>query len=446
MSPYVFLVLCSWLALASAQAQTLSVEIIDLGELGRAGLQAYNLQERGDTRVFARSAAGFKGSQIYWQRREGEHWRTAEPLPFADPRWRDSDPHLSADGKTLSFVSDRLTQGTDAALGQLDLYEVSLVDGRWAGPPTRLAEAWQSPAYELGPERYGERLYFASYRAGGPATLSVYAVEPGSAVPLALPAPINEGELNSDFSLTPDGRHALWWSRRAGSAGGDLYLAERVGAGFGPALRLPAPINGPDFEFTPSLSADGQWLLFASTRPLAGGAPGLAHMYRVSWPAVLAALGPAAQAHSQAALDAQVGALWRALGHGADQGADVARLATLLHPQAMVFGQTLRAASTGARAWSGPEFLALLKPRPGPAMHECEIHREQRRYGAHAQVYSVVETRRDPAQARPDYSGVNSMQWQLGPEGWQLLSLHYALELPGLALPATERRSGQCLD
>ncbi len=445
MSRYAFLVLSSWLALAGAQAQTLSVEIIDLGDLGSSGLQAYNLQERGDTRVFARSAAGFKDSQIYTQKRDGERWRAAEPLPFADPRWRDSDPHLSADGKTLSFVSDRPTQGAGAALGQLDLYEVSLVDGRWAGPPTRLAEAWQSPAYELGPERYGERLYFASYRAGGPAKLSVYAVESGSAAPVALPAPINEGELNSDFSLTPDGRHALWWSRRAGSEGGDLYLAERVGAGFGPALRLPAPINGPDFEFTPSVSADGQWLLFASTRPLAGGAPGLAHMYRVSWPAVLAALGPAAQAHSQAALDAQVGALWRAFGHGADQGADVARMSALLHPQAMVFGQTLRAASTGARAWSAAEFLALLKPRPGPAMHECEIHREQRRYGAHAQVYSVVETRRDPAQARPDYSGVNSMQWQLGPEGWQLLSLHYALELPGLALPATERRSGQCL-
>lgn len=430
-------------------ADPLQVERIDLGDSG-PDAQAYNLQERGTLRVFARSAAGFKRSQIVWQRRGADGaWQAPELLPFADPRWRDSDPHLAGDGKTLSFISDRPATG-DQPSGQLDLFEVQLLDagtGQWTAP-RRLPEPLQSERYELGPERHGERLYFASYRAGGPGKLSVYQAETEQGPPQALPAPINEGEANSDFTLSPDGRYALWWSSRVGTeGGGDLYLAERVGEQFGPALRLPAPINGPGFEFTPSVSADGRWLLFASTRAVPGSAPGLAHMYRVSWPALLRTLGPQAQAYSRASLEAQVSALWRAFAHAPGQGADVARMAALLHPQARVWGQQLNvgASRLEARGWSAEAFLAALREPAPRALRECEIHRELRRYAGQAEVYSVVESRRDPARAEADYVGVNSSQWQLGPQGWQLLSLHYALELPGEALPAHAGRSGQCL-
>jgi hypothetical protein len=430
------LLLCFLLGAVLLQARAseplLVVEPVDLGELV-LGEQRYNLQEQGLLRVFARSAAGFKRSRLYLQRRGDDgRWTSPEALPFSDPRWRDSDPHLSADGRTLTFVSDRPASG-ETPLPQMDLYESRWVDGRWSAPQ-RLAEAWQSPAYELGPERYGEQLYLASARPGGPGKLAIYRVGAAAAPPQALPAPVNVGANNSDFTLSPDGRYALWWSDRDGASGGagELYLAERVGQGFGPALRLPAPINGPDFEFTPSVSADGQWLYFASTR---GGRDGLSGIYRVSWPALLQSLGAAAQAFSQAALDAEISALWRAIGHGPGQPSDLARLAAIFHPQARIQGQHLRDSQLGLDSWSVPDFLNLLAT-PGPrGLVECEIQREQRRYGAHAQVYSVVQTRREPGQARASYTGVNSMQWQLGPQGWQLLALHYALALPGLPLP-----------
>jgi Tol biopolymer transport system component len=135
-------------------------------------------------------------------------------------------------------------------------------------------------------------LYFTSARPGGPARMAVYRAQPDEpgATPQALPSPVNDGSHNSDFTLSPDGRFALWWSHREGTAGpGDLYLAERRGEGFGPARRLPEPVNGPGLEFTPSVSADGQWLYFAST----GDQPeGLSHVFRTSWPALLQALQP----------------------------------------------------------------------------------------------------------------------------------------------------------
>lgn len=410
-------------------ASGLDVERVDLGEAPQE--QAYNLQERGDTRVFARSLAGFKRAQIHLQRRVAGQWQRAEGMPFSDARWRDSDPHLSADGRVLTFISDRPAQGTKP-LAHLDLYESRLQHGRWSAPQ-RLPERWQSAAYELGPERHGDTVYLASYREGGPGRLAIYEAGTPEAAPQPLPAPINVGAANSDFTLTPDGRHALWWSDRAGSDGGagDIHVAERLGAGFGPALRLPAPVNGPGFEFAPSVSADGQWLFFASTR---GDAAGLSHVYRVAWPAVLDQLGASATAHSQAALDAAVTALWRSIGHAPGQASDVHALAALLHPDARIFGQRLTASSLRVQADSARQFLADMAVPGELGLYECEIERQQRRYGGHAQVYSVVETRREPNQPRASYTGVNSMQWQLGPQGWQLLSLHYALELPGLKL------------
>lgn len=432
----------------STLAADLQIERLQAGPAD-PGLQSYNLQEQRDLRVFARSAAGFKKSAIFWQRLVDGQWQAPQTLPFADPRWRDSDPHLSGDGKTLTFISDRPLEG-EKPLGQLDLFESRWADGQWSAPQ-RLAEAVQSPAYELGPERYGERLYFASYRKGGPGELAVYQSDgpPGGehSAPLTLPAPINVGPSNSDFTLSPDGRYALWWSDRSDSKArqdGDLFLAERVGAGFGPAIRLPAPINSPSFEFTPSVSSDGQWLIFASTRP-GQHAAGLSQLYRVSWPALLAGLGPLAEAHSQAQLEERVGDLWRTFNSPAGGKANAELLRPLLHPQTRVWGQRLKDASLDVRSWSGTEFLAALNEATPKAVFECEVHRELRRYGAHAQVYSVVETRYNSAEAPVAFTGVNSSQWQLSPQGWQLLSLHYALELPGQPSPPRTRRSGDCI-
>jgi hypothetical protein len=425
------LLLAAWLGWGTlAAAAGLTVERLDLGE--GPGEQAYNLQEQGDVRVFAVSAARFQQARILVQHRVAGQWQPARPLPFSDARWRDSDPHLSGGGRLLTFISNR--PGADGREhADPDLYQSRWQDGAWS-PPQRLPEAWQSPAYELGPERHGDTVYLASGRPGGPGRLSIYRVRDGEASLQPLPAPVNDAGQNSDFTLSPDGRFVLWWSDRAGSeGGGDLYLAERLGEGFGPALRLPAPVNGPGFEFTPSVSADGRWLHFASTR---GDAQGLSHVYRVSWPALLAQLGPAATAHSQAALDGAVSALWRAIGHAPGQASDVQTLGRLLHPEARVFGQSLKGGSVQISASAAAEFLVDMAQVSPQGMHECEVERQQRRFGGHAQVYSVVQTRRDPGQAEPSYTGVNSMQWQLGPQGWQLLSLHYALEAPGLNLPA----------
>ncbi|RYE99274.1 MAG: TolB-like protein [Oxalobacteraceae bacterium] len=77
-------------------------------------------------------------------------------------------------------------------------------------------------------------------------------------------------------TLSPDGQRIVWASDRAGGAGGwDLWQARLSSGRWQNAEVLP--INTAQDETSPLFSADGRWLLFASTRP--GGAGG-ADLYR----------------------------------------------------------------------------------------------------------------------------------------------------------------------
>ncbi|MDV2450939.1 TolB-like protein [Xanthomonas hortorum] len=77
-------------------------------------------------------------------------------------------------------------------------------------------------------------------------------------------------------TLSPDGQRIVWASDRAGGAGGwDLWQAQLSSGRWQNAQ--PLPINSTHDETSPLFSADGRWLLFASTRP--GGAGG-ADLYR----------------------------------------------------------------------------------------------------------------------------------------------------------------------
>jgi Tol biopolymer transport system component len=77
-----------------------------------------------------------------------------------------------------------------------------------------------------------------------------------------------------DPFITPDGSRIFWMSKR--SANGepkndfDLWMADRVGGGWGEPMRLPEPVNSVAGEFFPSVARNGT-LYFSSNREGGGG-------------------------------------------------------------------------------------------------------------------------------------------------------------------------------
>lgn len=138
-------------------------------------------------------------------------------------------------------------------------------------------------------------------------------------------------------------------------------------------------------------------------------------------------------------------ALWRALSHAPGVAADADALTELFHPQAVVIGSRYRAGASALSIDPGRDFIAGLRQvRPG-GFHECEIAREIKQYDRFATVYSVVESRTDPAAKQANFTGVNSIQLYRSDTGWQIVSLYYQVEAPGTPIPLAGARSGVCL-
>lgn len=159
---------------------------------------------------FSRDRPGGPGGYDIWiARREETGWMPATPVSFNSPG-RDFDPAFTRDGRFVYFCSDR-----PGGFGKDDLYRVAVIATGF-GTPENLGPQVNSAANEYAP------------------------------------------------MLSPDGRHLLFSSDRAGGAGRhDLYTARSKGRGFAAAAPLPGAINTPADEFDASFLADSRTLVFA---------------------------------------------------------------------------------------------------------------------------------------------------------------------------------------
>ena len=121
---------------------------------------------------------------------------------------------------------------------------------------------------------YNNDLYMASNRSGGFGGLDIWIANWNGA---GWDEPVNAGPtINSaadDFCPTPARGNRLFFVTKREEANGDIYVAKRLpGQGFTNVERLPASINSPAEEWSPSVFEDelgNEVLYFSSTR--AGG-------------------------------------------------------------------------------------------------------------------------------------------------------------------------------
>lgn len=196
--------------------------------------------------------------------------------------WRDSEPHVSVDGRRLYFVSNRPVAETPveaewngrrfpgAQIWYVDLDE----HGEAQGEPTRVTGDTNAVTMVYNPSTTANGdLYFSSHRPGsGPgyqiyrATWDATAQAHGAIEMLALGA-VERSRM--DPAISPDGEWLIYAGDEGDSLGSaDVYAVRRLGDGrWSAPLRLPAPINSMWLENAPAWGESAGVLYVTSARP-----------------------------------------------------------------------------------------------------------------------------------------------------------------------------------
>lgn len=212
---------------------------------------------------FMRSNREFSHYRLMHSRFENGAWTPPVEPPFAGPpAVLEADPSLSADGRTLYFLSSRLGHSEGRGIYDLDIWQVDRrPDGGW-GEARRLPAPVNSGESELCPRLQPDgRLLFGSARPGGFGKTDIYLATPGSNGSWGvenLGPDINSAEDEYEAEISRDGSTLILVSNRQTRS--HLFRFAREGGRWVPRGRLP----GYDavFQTGPLFSPKGDRLLF----------------------------------------------------------------------------------------------------------------------------------------------------------------------------------------
>jgi hypothetical protein len=114
-------------------------------------------------------------------------------------------------------------------------------------------------------------LYFGSGRPGGQGKTDLYRARPAEgkfAEPENLGPAVNSAAEEFEGCIAPDESFLIFMAlgRPDSVGGGDLYISHRKGAEWTPAKNLGPKINRPGLEISATLSPDGNYFFFSSSR------------------------------------------------------------------------------------------------------------------------------------------------------------------------------------
>ncbi|MBC7448712.1 MAG: PD40 domain-containing protein [Hymenobacteraceae bacterium] len=150
---------------------------------------------------------------LYYSRRENGAWSKPINLgPNVNSTWWDSQPTLSADGRTLYFSSARKA----GSLGQEDIYVTTLGDDDAWTPAKNVGAPVSTPGHDMAPFLHasGTTLYYVTDGLVGMGGLDLFRAERkdggGWAVPQNLGYPLNTFEDESSVFITTDNRTGFY--------------------------------------------------------------------------------------------------------------------------------------------------------------------------------------------------------------------------------------------
>jgi hypothetical protein len=217
------------------------------------------------TLYFDRSIPAHYHYVMYVSHQKSGKWSTPEILPFSG-QYRDSDPVISSDGKTLYFVSDRPAPNLEP--NRFHAWAAERTPNGWTN-----LHALQGAVNEKGNTEFisfaaNGNMYFTSDRAG--ASFDVYCsrlVEGKFQPAESLGPAVNDGRYTIEAFVAPDESFLLLGSFALDSLGNsDLYISYHHHGSWSKPINLGPPLNTRARDYSPRISPDGKFLLFSSER------------------------------------------------------------------------------------------------------------------------------------------------------------------------------------
>jgi hypothetical protein len=219
-------------------------------------------------------------SDIYMSSRPGKDNPWGEAVSVGPPvngSGFDGYPSISADGLALYFTSTRS--------GPWHLWVTTRAtrDGAWS-TPVNLGDAVNKPGGAFAPciAADGLSLFFASDRSGGFGGEDVWVTTRASLddpwnAPMNLGPTVNSANNEAFPSISADGRVLFFCDHMAvfrpgGQGGQDIWYSTRATPGdpWEEPMNLGPMVNGPAWDFRPTITPDGLSLYFASDRDGSG--------------------------------------------------------------------------------------------------------------------------------------------------------------------------------
>lgn len=209
---------------------------------------------------------------------QGEKIVMKDPVKMPSPintRWTEFMPALDPTGTRLYFSSKRFggitAEKSSDEEGDDDLYYVDKVNGKWSEPillpePINSAQNEGAACFSADGQLMVYVVCGAEGNVGG-CDLFISTLEGSKwSTPKNMGNVINSDDWDSQPTISSDGNRIIFTSTRNNGFGGEeLYMSEKDAFGeWGPASNLGPVINTPFNEKSPFLSQDGKTLYFTS--------------------------------------------------------------------------------------------------------------------------------------------------------------------------------------
>ena len=225
--------------------------------------------KNGNEFYFSRRGVPEKYSTIMVTSQVNGRWSNHEPVSFSGIK-NDIDLFITANGKSMVFCSYDKKSGDAGSYPNHDFWISHRVDESWTSPVPFAGEAISEYEDYFPVITANGNLYFNSQR-GGPGTNDIYVskyLNGNYATPEKLPEPINTPYREFDAFVAQDEGLMIFSSENPGGYGGsDLYISHKMEDGsWSEPLNLGEPVNSEFWEYGATISPDGKYLFFTSSR------------------------------------------------------------------------------------------------------------------------------------------------------------------------------------